>query len=87
MSYVHIPVDFKGPTSRDFQAFCGVMDAFNGQRVFVHCAANKRVSVFVFLYRVLVQGVALSEAERDLCTVWQPDEIWGSFMRERLERK
>jgi protein tyrosine phosphatase (PTP) superfamily phosphohydrolase (DUF442 family) len=22
MSYVHIPVDFKAPTSQDFQAFC-----------------------------------------------------------------
>src|SRR5215470_17751236 len=42
MSYVHIPVDFKAPTSRDFRAFCRVMEAFDGQRVFVHCAANKR---------------------------------------------
>src|SRR5687768_7005582 len=39
MSYIHIPVDFKAPTTRDFQTFCGVMQAFEGQRVFVHCAA------------------------------------------------
>src|SRR5438477_2596943 len=70
MSYVHIPVDFKAPTSQDFRAFCRVMDAFNERRVFVHCAANKRVSAFVFLYRVLCQRVALPEAERDLHTIW-----------------
>jgi protein tyrosine phosphatase (PTP) superfamily phosphohydrolase (DUF442 family) len=40
MSYVHIPVDFKTPTSQDFQAFSRVMEAFENRRVFVHCAAN-----------------------------------------------
>jgi protein tyrosine phosphatase (PTP) superfamily phosphohydrolase (DUF442 family) len=53
MSYVHIPVDFKAPTSQDLQAFSRVMEAFEGRRVFVHCAANMRVSAFMFLYRVL----------------------------------
>src|SRR3982751_2640373 len=42
MAYIHIPVDFKAPTSRDFQAFCSVMDGFKDRRVFVHCAANMR---------------------------------------------
>jgi deoxyhypusine synthase len=66
MSYVHIPVDFKAPASQDFRAFCRVMEAFDDRPVFVHCAANKRVSAFVFLYRVLFERVALPEAERDL---------------------
>src|SRR5207237_3657156 len=57
MSYVHIPVNFKAPTSQDFNAFCRVLDAFEGQRVFVHCAANMRVSAFLFLHRVLHQRV------------------------------
>src|SRR5688572_26948507 len=46
MSYVHIPVDFQAPTPQDFRAFCRVMDAFDDRPVFVHCAANKRVSAF-----------------------------------------
>src|SRR5687767_13913053 len=50
MAYVHIPVDFKAPSPQDFRAFCGVMEAFAGRPVFVHCAANMRVSAFVFLY-------------------------------------
>ncbi|MCC7374241.1 MAG: protein tyrosine phosphatase family protein [Verrucomicrobiales bacterium] len=84
MVYVHIPVDFRAPTSRDFRSFCGVMEAFEGRRVFVHCAANMRVSVFVFLYRVLNQGVARAEAERDLRAIWQPDEVWSRFIQEQL---
>ncbi len=85
MSYVHIPVDFKAPTSQDFRAFCRVMEAFNERPVFVHCAANMRVSAFVFLYRVLCQRVAIPEAERDLHTIWQPDEVWSRFIQEQLK--
>ena len=85
MSYVHIPVNFQAPNSQDFRAFCRVMDAFDGRRVFVHCAANKRVSAFVFLYRVLRQRVAVAEAERDLDAIWQPDEVWSRFIRTQLE--
>ena len=85
MSYVHIPVDFKAPTSQDFRAFCRVMEAFDGRPVFVHCAANKRVSAFVFLYRVLCQRVAILEAEHDLHTIWQPDEVWSRFIQDQLK--
>ena len=85
MSYVHIPVDFKAPSSQDFQAFCRVMEAFDDRPVFVHCAANMRVSAFVFLYRVLCQRVPISEAERDLHAIWHPDEIWSRFIRDQLK--
>ncbi|MDR3457950.1 MAG: protein tyrosine phosphatase family protein [Verrucomicrobiae bacterium] len=85
MAYVHIPVDFKAPKSRDFRAFCQVMEAFADRPVFVHCAANMRVSAFVFLYRVLFQGVAVPVAERDLHAIWQPDEIWSRFIQDELK--
>src|ERR1700758_3855351 len=51
MSYVHIPVNFQAPSAQDFRAFREVMRAFENRPVFVHCAANMRVSAFVFLYR------------------------------------
>ena len=52
MTYVHIPVKFDAPQPADFDRFTRVLDASAGQRVFVHCAANKRVSAFVFLHRL-----------------------------------
>jgi len=84
MAYIHIPVDFKAPTSHDFRAFCGVMDALVDRRVFVHCAANMRVSAFMFLYRVLRNDVPVPEAERDLHAIWQPDEVWSRFIHDQL---
>jgi protein tyrosine phosphatase (PTP) superfamily phosphohydrolase (DUF442 family) len=85
MAYVHIPVNFKAPTSQDFRAFCRVMEAFEDRPVFVHCAANMRVSAFVFLYRVLRQQVAPSEAEGDLRAIWQPDPVWTRFIQDQLK--
>ena len=85
MAYVHIPVNFKAPTTQDFRAFCRVMDAFNDRRVFVHCAANMRVSAFVFLHRVLHQQVPRAVAERDLHAIWQPDKVWTRFISEQLK--
>jgi protein tyrosine phosphatase (PTP) superfamily phosphohydrolase (DUF442 family) len=87
MAYVHIPVDFKAPTTQDFGAFCRVMEAFADRAVFVHCAANMRVSAFVFLYRVLRQGVAIADAESDLYAIWQPDEVWSEFIQKQLKTK
>jgi protein tyrosine phosphatase (PTP) superfamily phosphohydrolase (DUF442 family) len=85
MAYVHIPVDFKAPTSQDFRAFCRVMEAFDDRRVFVHCAANMRVSAFVFLYRVLRQRVAPAQAEADLSAIWQTDHVWTRFIQDQLK--
>ena len=86
MSYVHIPVDFKAPTSQDFDTFCHMLRAFGDRRVFVHCAHNMRVSAFVFLYRVLREGVAPAAAEPDLHAIWQPDAVWSRFMAAELAR-
>ena len=85
MSYVHIPVDFKAPTSQDFRAFCRMMEAFNDRPVFVHCAANMRVSAFVFLHRILVERIAVRDAKPDLDAIWQPDEVWSKFIRDQLK--
>ena len=87
MAYVHIPVDFKAPTTQDFSAFCRVMDAFSDRPIFVHCAANMRVSAFLFLYRVLHKNIPASEAQRDLHAIWQPDEVWSQFIQEQLGAK
>jgi protein tyrosine phosphatase (PTP) superfamily phosphohydrolase (DUF442 family) len=84
MAYVHIPVDFKAPTAQDFRAFCGVMDLFVDRRVFVHCAANMRVSAFIFLYRILRKGTSITDAQQDLHAIWKPDEVWSRFIDDQL---
>lgn len=83
MIYIHIPVNFASPQAADFRRFARIMNAMEGQAVYVHYAANMRVSAFVFLYRVL-HGPPRLEAERDLKRIWEPDGVWRKFIDEQL---
>ncbi len=84
MTYIHIPVNFESPQAANFARFSGVMDVLRGQRFYVHCAANMRVSAFVFLHRVLNGNTPRDEAERDLKRIWNPDGTWRQFIDRRL---
>ena len=80
MAYVHIPVVWERPTEDDLAQFLTTMEAYGGRRIFVHCALNMRVSVFVLLYRVLRLQVPLEVARADLLSIWEPDGVWAEFM-------
>lgn len=84
MDYVHIPVQFKAPTPADLNRFFEAMDAAQGRKVFVHCAANIRVTTFLGLYRVLRLGWAQDEAFEPMRTMWQPDAVWSAFIAQAL---
>ena len=84
MTYIHIPVNFESPQRTDFERFANIMDMLAKQRVYVHCAANMRVSAFVFLHRVLRGGKSRAEAEADLKRIWDPDGVWRKFINEHL---
>ncbi len=85
MSYVHIPVQFATPMRADLLAFFAAMQAHAGQRVWVHCAANMRVSAFLGLYRVL-RGGAAPEAAFDLMhDLWEPNPVWSAFIDDALK--
>lgn len=86
MTYVHIPVNFEAPTADDFHRFTAVMDAFAGRKVFVHCAANMRVSAFLFLNRMRTRSVPRAQAEADLFAIWNPDGVWRSLINTQLAR-
>jgi len=87
MDYVHIPVVWDAPTMADLERFFAVMEGYRDKKVFVHCAVNMRVSVFVLLYRVLRLGVPLGEARKDMLEIWAPNEVWQSFMEDALAER
>jgi protein tyrosine phosphatase (PTP) superfamily phosphohydrolase (DUF442 family) len=86
MEYVPIPVVWESPQPEDLDAFFKAMDRHAGQRVFVHCAMNMRVSAFVLLYRVIRQGVPLEVAREAMRKIWEPNETWARFIGEALGR-
>jgi protein tyrosine phosphatase (PTP) superfamily phosphohydrolase (DUF442 family) len=80
LEYIHIPVIWTEPTLADFQAFMNILDKYSAQKVFVHCAANKRVSAFLYLYRQLAEGIDEPTAYQDLVKIWIPNPIWQDFI-------
>jgi uncharacterized protein (TIGR01244 family) len=84
MTYIHIPVNFEAPQPADFERFANMMDTLGSQRVYVHCAANMRVSAFIFLYRMLRGAKSRADAERDLKRIWDPDGVWRKFINDHL---
>lgn len=80
MDYVHIPVNFEAPTLSELKRFFAVMDQHKNEQIFIHCALNLRVSVFLFLYRTIRCDYPVAEAINDLHAVWQPDATWQSFI-------
>lgn len=80
LDYIHIPVDFSRPTEKDFQQFVSAMSACSGVRLWIHCAANMRVSAFVYRYRCDIEGMDRQQARNDLRRVWEPFGVWKKFV-------
>lgn len=86
MTYVHIPVVWEAPALRDLDRFFEIMDRHEGDKVFVHCALNMRVSCFVFLYRVIRTGLPVPEAAATMHRIWEPNPTWSRFLEDALRR-
>lgn len=86
MDYIHIPVRSDAPQAADLQRFVAALAHCHGRRVFIHCAANRRVSVFLALYRILAQSWSVRDALRHVYDIWTPDTVWSRFIDEQLRR-
>lgn len=84
MAYIHISVDFKRPSEKKFQAFVEALQQNEHKKVWVHCAANMRVSAFTYQYRRTLLEVNDEIAKADLQKIWQPVGVWKNFIHRKL---
>jgi uncharacterized protein (TIGR01244 family) len=84
MQYIHLPVIWERPTKFDLERFFKVMEANQDKKVFVHCAANMRASVFIALYRILQIGWPEEKAFEAVKRIWAPNDTWQRFIDEFL---
>jgi protein tyrosine phosphatase (PTP) superfamily phosphohydrolase (DUF442 family) len=82
ITYIHIPVDFNNPLDEDFNKFVAALEQNKHKKIWVHCAANMRVSAFVFKYRRDVLGLSPKNIEVDLEAIWVPNKTWSSFLEK-----
>ena len=82
--YIHIPVSFEAPEVEKYWEFVALLKTVFHKKVFVHCAKNKRVSIFMALFRVIEEGFPLQQAIEDILSIWEPSQVWKNFMNEVL---
>lgn len=81
MEYIHIPVNFAKPSERKFQLFVDAYQPREADKVWVHCAANMRVSAFLYRYRRDILAMPDQEAREIMQTVWEPFGAWKEFLQ------
>jgi protein tyrosine phosphatase (PTP) superfamily phosphohydrolase (DUF442 family) len=86
MVYVHIPVQFDAPRKDDLLAFFQTMEMHKDKKIHIHCAANKRVTAFLGLYRAIKQRKAEIEAFKPMRSVWEPNEVWSLFISNMIAK-
>lgn len=84
LEYVHIPVQFASPTPENFTTFAAAMDRLQAEKVWVHCAANMRVTAFLGIYRVTHQHWSSDAAFELMRSVWEPDGVWSDFIASQI---
>ena len=72
--------------ANDLIKFFDAMASHKHHRVWVHCAANKRVTAFLGLYRCLREGWPEEPAFALLREIWEPDEVWSTFIASQLAK-
>ncbi len=80
LSYFHIPVPFDAPGKEHLAVFLKLMAALEGERVWVHCAKNYRVSAFMFHHQKWMHGLSTEEARPIIYKDWRPDKVWQAFL-------
>tara|TARA_B100001989_G_C24535941_1_gene464402 strand:- start:1325 stop:1816 length:492 start_codon:yes stop_codon:yes gene_type:complete len=80
IEYIHIPVDFDNPKESDFEKFVSIIKKYKNKKLFVHCAANMRVSAFTYRYRRDILNLEHNEIIKDLEKIWKPNKVWKSFL-------
>ena len=82
MIYAHLPVVWAAPRVADWDGFAALLRAHCERKVLVHCAKNRRVAAFVYLYQTLIEDEDETLARARLLRVWQPDATWSRFLAE-----
>jgi protein tyrosine phosphatase (PTP) superfamily phosphohydrolase (DUF442 family) len=86
IAYIHIPVEWERPELHQLVQFFDILKTFEGRKVWVHCAKNMRVSVFIYLYRRLRLAESEEASTHPMQKVWIPNDTWQAFIRNALNQ-
>ncbi|MEL6494454.1 MAG: protein tyrosine phosphatase family protein [Cyanobacteria bacterium J06623_7] len=80
--YVQIPVLWDEPKLADVKIFFQVMQSFDDQKIWVHCAKNMRVSCFIYFWQKYSLKLPESQAKQPMQQIWQPTGAWQTLIEQ-----
>ena len=84
IAYIQIPVEWERPELHQLAQFFGMLKAFEGRKVWVHCVKNMRASAFIYLYRRLCQAESEEASVHPMQEVWAPNKTWQAFIQNAM---
>jgi len=81
MTYIHIPVSWEKPQKQKVELFISILKSLKNKKVFIHCAKNYRVSVFMYIYR---HNVLKDDSKLILPNKYKLNKIWGKFIKKAI---
>ncbi|MEL6930023.1 MAG: hypothetical protein AAFO95_15480 [Cyanobacteria bacterium J06600_6] len=58
------------------------MQGFEGQKIWVHCAKNMRVSCFVYFWQKYILELPESQSRQAMQQIWHPEGVWQTLMEQ-----
>ena len=85
MNYIHIPVEFLEPTTKNLKDFIEILSSLSNKKVWVHCIMNYRVSAFMYVYHKYILNTPFDNIDMKVFEEWSPDESWQKIMKTPLQ--
>jgi protein tyrosine phosphatase (PTP) superfamily phosphohydrolase (DUF442 family) len=88
MAYYNIPVVWEQPLESDFVAFSRLLRQLGNKTIFIHCAANYRVTAFFSLYALQNLAWSVERAQQFRTIIWQQRAlpVWQDFIQSMTEK-
>lgn len=84
MNYIHIPVEFTNPTSKNLLDFLEILESLSNKKVWVHCIMNYRVTAFMYVYHKYILKTPFNNIDLSLLEEWCPQECWQEIMKTEI---
>lgn len=84
LAYVHAPVDCSRLEPAHYEVLRGVMRAFEGRKVLVHCAGNVKSSALVQLWRILERGEDRARLVEELRALGWHEPKWFAYLERMI---
>jgi len=81
MIYIHIPISWDNPERSRLKLFCSILKTLQKQnkKVYIHCAKNYRVSVFMHYYFKNILNI--KDKKFKAPKSYKPNKTWNKILK------